>query len=110
MLVTQGEVGGLDVQVEDVVVVAQVAKALPHVDGVALLADVDLEGVDVVDQVAVADSLEVGLVVLSLEEDVVTVGPAHALPRLGHGLALSGEGLEGDRNEKLDCQANTRLV
>ena len=94
VLVTEGEVGRLGIHLQDVVVVAQVAEALPHVDGLVLLAEVDLEGVDVVDQVSVADSLEVGLVVLSLDEDVVAVDPAHPFPRLGHGLALPGEGLE----------------
>jgi hypothetical protein len=47
--VAEAEVGRLDVQLEGAVVVAEVAEPLPHVEGVALPAEVELVRLQVVD-------------------------------------------------------------
>ena len=93
-LATKCVVGRLHIHLQGVVVVAQVSEAFPHEDGLSFLADVNLVGVDVLDQVAEAAHLQVGLDVVALLKDVVSLAPAQAFPGFSHGFTMAGESLK----------------
>ncbi len=87
---------GLNIQLQGVGVVSTVAVVLREEDGLALLANVNLVEVHVLDEVAVSNCFEVCLNILSTVVDVSSLSSAKALPSFSQAFSFASESLEQD--------------